>query len=916
MIGVGLGGLGPGGSSTITETKDGKILRIRPLDFAWKYDRAQFNPWKMEARGKTFEPAFKSQPPAFGVGYKKRVYSPNRISYPLKRVDWDPNGERNPQNRGVSKFERISWDEATDLIVSELKRVRETYGPFAVLAQCDGHGESKLIHKPHGAGEDLLKLLGDYTLQVRNTDSWEGWNWGAKHAWGMSPVGLQGPGGNLIPDICDFSDMVLFWGCDAETTPGGQNGQAATRLLYWWTELGIDCVYICPDLNYGAAVHADKWIPVLPGTDAALYLAVAYEWMTAGSYDKEYVATHSVGYEKFEAYVLGQEDGVPKTPEWASEKCGVPVWTIKALAKQWASRVTSIAHGNGGPGIRGPYATENARLEVLLLAMQGLGKPGVHQVKMIEWQDTSGASQMPGALGSGMLRANTAYLKSLKAVGNMPPQGRPAGGPGVPAPGGPPFGGPPEGPGGPPPDGSPFGGPPPSGAKGPAGFPAGFVMPTPTKQFIPRDLIHEALLNPPISWYGFTWGTIGTDDQFKQFHYPIAKEEGGAEIRMMWTDAPCWITCWNDSNSYIKAVRSPKIETIVAQQPWFENDCLFADIVLPITTKFENNDIGADSGNGQLPVVIDEKRIIEPVGEAKSDYEAVCLIAEKFGLLEEYTGGQTVEEKKELVLKGSDVAGMTSYEELVEKGYFIVPGDPDWKAKPVGLRSFYEDPDEQSAGDALRPHRVLLGQAGRALPRRRGAAPGSQVDRKGQSPTTSASRASGRRSILCSSFPTTPAGACTPKATTSPGAARLPTGKVRGFDGYQYEPVWVNPGDAAARGIQDGDIVKVYNERGIVLGGAYVSERVMPGAVSMDHGARYDPIVPGEIDRGGVINTITPHNITSKNATGMAVSSFLVEVEKVTRGADGGVEEAQYPDAFARPYDSGAGLRFDAWIKQ
>ena len=122
---------------------------------------------------------------------------------------------------------------------------------------------------------------------------------------------------------------------------------------------------------------------------------------------------------------------------------------------------------------------------------------------------------------------------------------------------------------------------------------------------------------------------------------------------MMWTDAPCWITCWNDSNSFIKATRSPKIECIVAQQPWFENDCLFADIVLPITTKFENNDIGADSGNGQFPIITDEKRVIEPVGEAKSDYEAVCLIAEKLGLLEEYTGGQTIEEKKELVLKGS-----------------------------------------------------------------------------------------------------------------------------------------------------------------------------------------------------------------------------------------------------------------------
>ena len=82
----------------------------------------------------------------------------------------------------------------------------------------------------------------------------------------------------------------------------------------------------------------------------------------------------------------------------------------------------------------------------------------------------------------------------------------------------------------------------------------------------------------------------------------------------------------------------------------------------------------------------------------------------------------------------------------------------------------------------------------------------------------------------------------------------------------------MHPADAAARGIKHGDIVSIYNERGTVLAGAYVTERVMPGAVGIDHGAKYDPIVPGEIDRGGAINTIVPRNVTSKNACGMAVS--------------------------------------------
>ena len=134
----------------------------------------------------------------------------------------------------------------------------------------------------------------------------------------------------------------------------------------------------------------------------------------------------------------------------------------------------------------------------------------------------------------------------------------------------------------------------------------------------------------------------------------------------------------------------------------------------------------------------------------------------------------------------------------------------------------------------------------------------------------------------------------------------IPTCKVKGPDGYKYEPLWINPADAAARGIRNGDIVKVYNERGAVLGGAYVTERIMPGVVYMDHGARYDPIVPGELDRGGAINTITPHNTTSKNATGMVVSSFLVEV----KGVNINEMRKKYPEIFARSFQD-AGLRME-----
>ena len=139
------------------------------------------------------------------------------------------------------------------------------------------------------------------------------------------------------------------------------------------------------------------------------------------------------------------------------------------------------------------------------------------------------------------------------------------------------------------------------------------------------------------------------------------------------------------------------------------------------------------------------------------------------------------------------------------------------------------------------------------------------------------------------------------------------TMKIRAFDGYQYEPVWMNPAEAEKRGIRHGDVVKVFNERGIVLCAAYVTERLIPKVVYVDHGSRLDPIIPGKLDRGGCINSITPTSMTSKNSTGMAVSGFLVEVAKVT-DEEWAEWKRDYPEAFARKIDHGAGVCLEGWL--
>jgi anaerobic selenocysteine-containing dehydrogenase len=277
--------------------------------------------------------------------------------------------------------------------------------------------------------------------------------------------------------------MIIFQGCDAETTPWGfAGGQMTSRMCYWFTELGIRCIYICPDLNYAAAVHADKWIPILPNTDAAMQLAIAYTWITEGTYDKDYVATHTVGFDRFEAYVLGKEDGIAKTPTWAAEKCGVPSRIIKALAREWASKTTTIAHGLGGAYIRGPYSHEPARLEVVLLAMQGLGKPGANQISMVEIMSfiAMAATQKP---------APPAWPASLARPNPMAAH-------------------------------------------------RGFLpFALEHKQLIPKPMTHEAILKGSFDIYGSSDQMAPVEDQFKRYVYPAP---GCSVPHMIWSDTPCY----------------------------------------------------------------------------------------------------------------------------------------------------------------------------------------------------------------------------------------------------------------------------------------------------------------------------------------------------------------------------------------
>ena len=841
------------------DVKNGKIVRRRP----WHDDVTGIKPFTCTFKGKTWTAPTKSPLTPYALAYKKRVYSPNRILYPLKRVDWEPGGDpakTNPQNRGKSKYKRISWDQATNIIAKEIARMCEKYGPSAITTIQAPHGEKGMVHKDHGINDQFLKYYsytkyGQFTTERAGSPaSWEGSAWGAKHVWGFEVFGQET--GQTMKDTLENCELMLHWGSDGGAKNwNSSRGHLNDMLLYYSSELGIPHVYIAPDVNSEAQAHMDKWIPVLPGTDPALQLAIAYTWIKEGTYDQKYLDTHSVGFDKFKAYVMGDEDGVPKTPAWASPLCKVPEWTIKALARQFATKRTSICHKMDGGGLkRAPYCHEAARLEVYLLAMQGWGRPGVHQVKGIDLPTSVRPPRFSRNAEPSMAGQPAPLTAALK--GRM------------------------------------------------------LAEADTDRPFIPINEIPKAINNPPVEWYGGGVMVV-TETQFVKRKYPMT---GKSEVHMLWTDGPSYLFgAGMNGNANWKAWQNPKIEFILVQHPWMDSGTNIGDIILPINTKHEKYDFTANSA--ELDGIYLEGKAIEPIGESKSDYETVCEIAKKLNFYNEWTRGKSVEDWVKEGYNASGWKDLVSWEEFSKKGYFCQPINPKWQdAKPTS-EAFYNDPvknplqtptgkiefysqrlADNFASDKERgpvAHYVIGGPASQGWSHDESL----QGERAKKYPLLemSSNRTWGEHQ----------------QCTDIPSIREI--SKIPGWDGYWYEPIKIHPTDAAKRGIENGDIVKMFNERGIVLGVAKLTERIIPGAVAMEKGGGMDYIAVAEINRGGTNNLIAPSNGISQNAKGLAVSSYLVEVARVT-GSEMEEWRKKYPEAFARNYDPAYGPLFSGWV--
>lgn len=265
-----------------------------------------------------------------GRSQRNQVFGADRLKYPMKRKNWAPGGGKK-ELRGVDEWVRISWDEALDIVASELKSVKEKYGNEAILSP--------------GIGSPLLNAYGG---------SWETWGMVSIGAWPQpvlkmagrnSAYSMFGEGG--ASDRMDLrnSKLIVLWGANPAWSSQGN----PTYNYLQAKKAGARIICVDPIYNATAVALADEWIPVRPSTDTALLLGIAYYMIENNLQDQTFLNTYTVGFdrdhmpeganpnENFKDYVLGTSDGIPKTPEWASEICGTDPHQIRSLAQELAT---------------------------------------------------------------------------------------------------------------------------------------------------------------------------------------------------------------------------------------------------------------------------------------------------------------------------------------------------------------------------------------------------------------------------------------------------------------------------------------------------------------------------------------------------------------------------------------------------
>ncbi|EEV9380604.1 molybdopterin-dependent oxidoreductase [Escherichia coli] len=294
-----------------------------------------------------------------GRGYRKFVYHPDRLKYPMKRVG----------KRGEGKFERISWDEATTLIADNLKRITQQYGPASRYVHV-GTAVSGGTFSGDAMARRLLNLTGGY-LEYYHSVSLGNTAAATPYTYGVAASG------NSMDTLLD-TKLVILWGHNPTETIFGHTNYYFQKMK----QNGTRFIVVDPRYSDTVSSLADQWIPLLPTTDNALMDAMMYVIISENLHDKTFIDTYTLGFdensmpegvpanESLVAYLFGAKDGIHKTPEWAEKITHVPAQSIRQLARDYATTKPAALIQGWGPQ-RHICGERTARGSTLLASITG-----------------------------------------------------------------------------------------------------------------------------------------------------------------------------------------------------------------------------------------------------------------------------------------------------------------------------------------------------------------------------------------------------------------------------------------------------------------------------------------------------------------------------------------------------------------
>ncbi len=726
-------------------------------------------------------PFEKDRFPASLVKYTPdHVYSAARVKHPMVRAGFRKlRHKSDTSERGRGAFVRASWDEALELIANELVRVKQAHGPAAIYGRSGWKSAGRLHNSATGLAR-LLNLHGGYTASS------------GSYSVGASSVVLRHVMGGtelmgqptVWPVVVESSELVVLWGADPMTTlkvAWGLPDHAGQEGLEDLKRSGAKVIAIDPFRSDSAEYLAARWIAPRPGSDVALMLGIAHTLHAEKLFDRGFCDRYTVGFDRFEAYLLGQTDERPKTAEWAAQVCDIEAEAIRGLAREMAKSRTMLM--SGWSMQRAQHGEQVHWMLAALAAMLGqIGLPG-------------GGFGLSYHTGGGSPGADSASLGGLSA-------GRPP--PGAPSP-------------------------------------------------VPIARISDALLHP-----GAT-----VDYNGGKLSYP--------DIRLVYWAGGNPFHHQQDRNKLVRAWRKP--ETVIVHEQFWTPTAKFADIVLPATTSFERNDLeqgGAFSNRYIFPM----HKVIDPLFEARNDYDIFAQLAERLGFGQSYSEGKSEMQWLESIyaqaLRQAKAKRleMPSFSAFWQSGSYVEFPVPESSRKWVRHADFRSDP--------------LLNPLG---------TPSGKIELYSKSIEK-------MRYDDCPPHPSwiEPAEWLgSPKARQHPLhlLSPHPTDRLHSQANHsplrtQYavagrEPVWLNPSDAKTRGIEHGDLVRVFNGRGQILAGALLSERLRPGVVRIREGGWYDPMDPGQpnsLCKHGDVNVLTLDQASSKLSQATVANTVLVEIEK------------------------------------